>query len=112
MLGANLQFRVNSVILVAIYIEIFPVVFESAIVEVSTLDCTPDILFRVHTRSREAGSGHVSWLISRQQSWEATCAMFDGPVVERLGLVELLAVLGPHLVGMHVFLGVPAGGVP
>lgn len=38
--------------------------------------------------------------------------MFDGPVVERLGLVELLAVLGPHLVGMHVFLGVPAGGVP
>ena len=38
--------------------------------------------------------------------------MLDGSVMEWLWLVELLSVLGPHLVGVHVLLSVPACGVP
>lgn len=38
--------------------------------------------------------------------------LFDNTVVEWLGLVELLSVLGSLLIGVRIFFSCPAGAVP
>ena len=55
---------------------------------------------------------HVSRFVSREQSRKSTCAMLDSSVVEWLWLIELLSVLGSHLVCVQVELSVPTCRVP
>ena len=38
--------------------------------------------------------------------------LFDVSLMEGLGLIELLSVLGPLLIGVEILLGGPRGGIP
>ena len=88
---------------------VLAIFFESAVVEVSALHGSPQVLLRVEALARKAGVGHVSRLVGGQKPRQSTGRVLDGSVVEWLRLVELFAVLSSHLIGVQIILSVPAG---
>lgn len=69
-------------------------------------------LSQVKRIAAEASHSHVSRLVRDLSRGNLARALLDISLVERLGLIELLSILRSVLIGMHVFLGGPAGTVP
>ena len=66
----------------------------------------------VEVLAPEASDPHVPWLVCQVLVSQLAWALSNDAVVEWLGLVELLSVLGSLLVGVSIFFSCPAGAVP
>ena len=67
---------------------------------------------KVQLLASKSSDSHVSWLVGEVLVGNLARALLGISLVERLRLVELLAVLGSVLISVEVPLGGPGGTIP